>query len=148
MAGVEQRGTGLGGAGQLGLGDRLVADDELPVDERFVTELLLAVVGGRRRRLATDADAGLDEALRPDQVDAEAFELGGSDVDEVLGDVELQLDRGGFVFERQVGQAGDERHAGDGVADDVDEKVDVPGLAGDVDRARRALPHVVGRAPS
>ena len=33
-----------------------------------------------------------------------------------------KLDRGGFVFERQIGQAGDERHPGDGVADDVDSR--------------------------
>ena len=148
MAGVEQRGAGFGGAGQFGLGDRLVADDELPVDERLVTELLLAVVGRRRRGLAGDADPGLHESLRPDEVDAEAFELGGGDVDEVLGDVELQLDRRGFVFERQIGHAGDECHLGDGVADDVDQQVDVAGLAGDVERARRSLPHVVRRAPS
>ena len=51
MAGVEQRGARFGGAGQFGLGDRLVADDELPVDECLVTELLLAVVGRRGRRL-------------------------------------------------------------------------------------------------
>ena len=57
-------------------------------------------------------DPGLHEALGPDEVDAEALELGGGDVDEVLGDVEFQVDRGGFVFERQIGQAGDERRSG------------------------------------
>ena len=117
MAGVEQRGARFGGAGQFRLGDRLVADDELPVDECLVPELLLAVVGRRGRRLPGDAHPGLHEALGPDEIDAETLELGGGDVDEVLGDVEFQLDRGRFVFERQIGQARDERHPGDGVAD-------------------------------
>ena len=133
---------------EFGVGDRFVVDDHRPLDERLVTELLAAVVGGRRRRLTVDADSGAHEPFGPDQLDAEALQLGGGDVDEVLGDVQLEFDRGRLVLEREVGQPGDERDALDGVVEGLDEQIEVPVLAGDVTRRGVAIPDVVGRAPA
>ena len=148
VAGVEQRRSCLGRAGEFGLGDRFVADHHRPVDERLVAELLLAVVGGCRGGFAVDADACPHEPLRPDQFDAEALQLGGRDVDEVLGDVQFEFDRGRFVLERQVGEPGDERGPRHRVGDGVGEQVEVAVFAGDVASCGVAIPHVVGGAPS
>ena len=87
----------------------VVADHHRPLDERLVAELLLAVVGRCRRGLARHAHPGADQALGTDELDAEALQLGGRDVEEVLGDVEVELDLRRFVFEREVGEARDER---------------------------------------
>ena len=148
MAGVEQGRAGLGGAGEFGFRDLFVADDHRPVDEGFVTELLAAVVGRRRSRFAVDADPRTHEAFRPDQLDAEAFQFGRGDVDEVLGDVQLEFDRRRFVFEREVGQPGDEGDPRDGVVEGVDEQVEVPLVAGHITCRRVPIPDVVGRAPT
>ncbi len=119
VAGVQQGGARLLGAGDLGFGDVLVADHHLPLDQRFGAELLLAVVGRRRGGFAVDAHAGADQSLGSDQFDPHALQLDRSDVEEVLGDVEFEFDLRRLVFEREIGQAGNRLDLLDGGADQI-----------------------------
>ena len=148
VTGVQQRGTCLLGAGDLGLGDLLVADHHLPLDECFGAELLLAVVGGRRRGFTVDAHAGADQSFRADQFDPHPLQLDGSDVEEVLGDVEFEFDLRRFVFEREVGEARDGLDLLGGGADELAEAIEVLGPLRDFDRSVVGVPHVVGAAPA
>ena len=109
VAGVEQGGAGLLCSGDFGVGDLFVADHQLPLDEGFLAELLATVVGRCRRCLARHVDARADESLGPDELHPEALQFHRRDVEEVLGDVEVEFDLGGFVLEGEVGEAGDDR---------------------------------------
>ena len=149
LAGVQQGRARLRRPGELGLGDLGVVDDQLPLDQRLAAEPALAVVGRRRRGLAGDAGRGAHEPLGADQLDARLLELERGDVDEVLRRLEVELDPGRLVRQRQIGEAGHHGgDAGDDVADQLDEEGQVALLAGDVDGPLAALPHVVGRAPA
>ena len=109
VAGVEQGCAGLLCSGDFGVGDLFVADHQLPLDEGFLAELLATVVGRCGRCLARHADARADESLGPDELHPEALQFDRRDVEEVLGDVEVEFDLGGFVLEGEVGEAGDDR---------------------------------------
>jgi hypothetical protein len=148
VPGVQQRGADLLGPGDLRLGDLLVADHHLPLDQRLRAELLLAVVGRRRRGLAVDAHPGADQTFRADQLDAHPLQLDRGDVEEVLGDVEFQFDLGRFVFQCEVGEAGDGLDLVDGGADQLAEPVEVVRPFGDFDRRVVRVPDIVRRAPS
>ena len=148
VAGVQQGGADLFGAGDLGFGDLLVADHHLPLDECFFAELLLAVVGRRRRGLAVDAHPGADQPFGADQFDAHPLQLDGSDVEEVLGDVEFEFDLGGFVLEGEVGEPGDQLDLFDRGADQLAQSVEVLRALGDLDGGVVGVPHVVGGAPA
>ena len=61
------------------------------------------VVGGRRGCVAPDDDTRPHEALGADEVDAESGQFGGCLLEELLGVIDGQLDRGRLVRGRQFG---------------------------------------------
>ena len=106
LAGAHQRGAGGLDAGEVGLGQRRVVDDRLPLDERLLAEPTLAVVGGRLAGGAAHADLHLHEVLGPEQLDAEPLQLVRRRVEEVVGLLEVELDGAGLVLGGQLGEAG------------------------------------------
>ena len=148
VPGAQQRRAGGFDACQIGLGHRRVVDHRRPGDERFLAEPALAVVGRRFAGDAAQADAGRDEVLGAEQFDAEPGELGRRGLDELVGLLEVELDRRGLVHGGQLVQPGDVRRHRRGEREQLVLEVGDPALAtGDVERPRRAFPHVVGRAP-
>ena len=93
-------------------------------------------------------DPGPHEALRTDQVDAEAVELGRRLLEEAPGVLDGQLERGRLVRRRQLG--GDVDAPGQRLgqlADHVGQQRDVGLAPGQLDGQRRGVPDVLGGAP-
>ena len=99
---VQQRGPGPLGPFQLGVGDGrrpvVVGDDQLPLDDRLAPEPLPVIGGVGRGGPAADGDAGPDEALGSDQLDATRRQLGRRLLEEPLGVLDRQLEAGRLVL--------------------------------------------------
>ena len=149
MPGAHQRGARRLGARHVGFGDGCVVDDRLPLDERLLPEACRAVVFGRVGRRGPHTHGRRHEMLGTDQFDAEALEHRGSDVDELVGLVEIEFDRAGLVLVREVREARHRRCNDIAQRRDLGDEYRQPMLAaGQIDRRRRPVPDVVGRAPS
>ena len=92
-------------AGEVGFGQRRAVDDRLPVDERLLAEMSLAIVGRRLTRGAADGGLDGDELLGAEQLDAQPGELGRGAVDEVVGLLEVELDQRRLVVGGELGHA-------------------------------------------
>ena len=153
MADVQQRRSGLFGAGQLGRRDRrrLVVGrgGERPLHDRLAVEAGRPVARRRRRRPAANGDGGAHEVLWADQLDAEALECGRCLFEELVGRLDVELDGCGPVDARRAGRArrrwrGDRRGQ---LAHHRFEQGEVLRAGGHLDGERVARPHVGGAAP-
>ncbi len=149
MARSHQGGARRFGAGELGVGDRRVVDDRTPFDEGLLAETAPAVVRRRFAGRPAYRDRGSHEVLRTEQLDAEAVQHLGRDVEEIVRLLELELDPGRLVDERQVREAGNVGCDGRGQRQDfLAQRLETAFVAGQIERSRRTGPDIVRRAPS
>ena len=149
---MQQRRPGPLGPGDLGGRQRgrpfVVGDHHRPLDDGVAPEPGGPVVRRRRCRPAPHLHVGAHQALRADQVDPEAGELGRRLVEEQVGPVDVELDGRRFRGLGELGQHVD--HLADllgGVDDGLRQRVEVILVAGELDGERTCLPDVVRAAP-
>ena len=152
MAGVQERRPGRLGAGQLGLGDHggalRVGHRERPLHDGVAVEATRPVARRSRRGLSPDRHPRPHEVLGPDQVDADPGEGVGCQIEELGRRFDIELDVAGLLRVAERPEDVDDVGGVDGERPDgLVEQRKVTLVAGDVDRQRRALPHVGRRAP-